>query len=48
MNVLLCCQNTAQSYKICLDLVEESESKEHVIPKRANCFAIALSLRQVS
>ncbi|XP_003965348.2 pentatricopeptide repeat-containing protein 2, mitochondrial isoform X1 [Takifugu rubripes] len=38
--------NTAESYKICLAFVEERQSKEHVIPKRAYCFAIALSLCQ--
>ncbi|CAF97112.1 unnamed protein product, partial [Tetraodon nigroviridis] len=38
--------NTAESYKICLALVEERQSKENVIPRRAYCFAIALALHQ--
>ncbi|KAJ0057113.1 hypothetical protein NL108_002027, partial [Boleophthalmus pectinirostris] len=39
--------NTPESYKICTTLIEESQSKGHLIPRQAYCFAIALALEQV-
>ncbi|XP_020777498.2 pentatricopeptide repeat-containing protein 2, mitochondrial [Boleophthalmus pectinirostris] len=38
--------NTPESYKICTTLIEESQSKGHLIPRQAYCFAIALALEQ--
>ncbi|KAM4635743.1 pentatricopeptide repeat-containing protein 2, mitochondrial [Polymixia lowei] len=38
--------NTPESYKICITLIEEGQTKGHSIPRHAYCFAVALALRQ--
>ncbi|XP_041825609.1 pentatricopeptide repeat-containing protein 2, mitochondrial [Melanotaenia boesemani] len=38
--------NTAESYRICSAVIEEQQSKGHVIPRHAYCFAVALALRR--
>nr|XP_046230625.1 pentatricopeptide repeat-containing protein 2, mitochondrial isoform X1 [Scatophagus argus] len=38
--------NTPESYRICSALMEEGQTKEHLIPRHAYCFAVALALRQ--
>ncbi|KAM9338325.1 pentatricopeptide repeat-containing protein 2, mitochondrial [Symphorus nematophorus] len=38
--------NTPESYRICIALIEEGQTKEHFIPRHAYCFAVALALRQ--
>ncbi|XP_041667212.1 pentatricopeptide repeat-containing protein 2, mitochondrial isoform X2 [Cheilinus undulatus] len=39
--------NTAESYKICLALIEEGQTKGNFIPRQAFCFAVALAVRQI-
>ncbi|XP_037547696.1 pentatricopeptide repeat-containing protein 2, mitochondrial [Nematolebias whitei] len=38
--------NTADSYKNCIDLVEEHQTKGHIISRHACYFAVALALKQ--
>ncbi|XP_053724837.1 pentatricopeptide repeat-containing protein 2, mitochondrial [Synchiropus splendidus] len=38
--------NTREAYGICTDLMEDSHTKGHMIPKHAFCFTVALALRQ--
>uniref|UniRef100_A0A3Q3VTF6 Pentatricopeptide repeat-containing protein 2, mitochondrial n=1 Tax=Mola mola TaxID=94237 RepID=A0A3Q3VTF6_MOLML len=38
--------NTVDSYRICIALIEEGQTKGHFIPRHAYCFAVALALRQ--
>uniref|UniRef100_A0A3B4TXV4 Pentatricopeptide repeat-containing protein 2, mitochondrial n=2 Tax=Seriola dumerili TaxID=41447 RepID=A0A3B4TXV4_SERDU len=38
--------NTTDSYKICIALIEEGQTKGQFIPRHAYCFAVALALRQ--
>ncbi|XP_040915080.1 pentatricopeptide repeat-containing protein 2, mitochondrial [Toxotes jaculatrix] len=38
--------NTAESYKICIALIEEGQIKGYFIPRHAYCFAVALALRR--
>uniref|UniRef100_A0A4W5Q7I4 Pentatricopeptide repeat-containing protein 2, mitochondrial n=1 Tax=Hucho hucho TaxID=62062 RepID=A0A4W5Q7I4_9TELE len=38
--------NTPESYRICNALVEEGQTKGHMIPRHAYCFTVALALRQ--
>uniref|UniRef100_A0AAZ3NW96 Pentatricopeptide repeat-containing protein 2, mitochondrial n=1 Tax=Oncorhynchus tshawytscha TaxID=74940 RepID=A0AAZ3NW96_ONCTS len=39
--------NTPESYRICTALMEEGQTKGHMIPRHAYCFTVALALRQV-
>lgn len=41
-------QNTPESYRIFIALLEEAQTKGNFIPRHAFCFAVALALRQVS
>ncbi|XP_055791932.1 pentatricopeptide repeat-containing protein 2, mitochondrial isoform X1 [Salvelinus fontinalis] len=38
--------NTPESYRICTALMEEGQTKGHMIPRHAYCFTVALALRQ--
>uniref|UniRef100_A0A8C6URA1 Pentatricopeptide repeat domain 2 n=1 Tax=Neogobius melanostomus TaxID=47308 RepID=A0A8C6URA1_9GOBI len=38
--------NTPESFKICISLIEETQSKGRIIPRHAYCFGIALALQQ--
>uniref|UniRef100_A0A3Q2Q6X1 Pentatricopeptide repeat domain 2 n=1 Tax=Fundulus heteroclitus TaxID=8078 RepID=A0A3Q2Q6X1_FUNHE len=38
--------NTAESYRICMTLIEEEQTRGQFIPRHAYCFAVALALRQ--
>ncbi|XP_028457810.1 pentatricopeptide repeat-containing protein 2, mitochondrial isoform X3 [Perca flavescens] len=38
--------DTAESYRICTALIEEGQTKGHLIPRHAYCFAVALALRR--
>uniref|UniRef100_A0A665WYK8 Pentatricopeptide repeat-containing protein 2, mitochondrial n=1 Tax=Echeneis naucrates TaxID=173247 RepID=A0A665WYK8_ECHNA len=38
--------NTSDSYKICIALIEEEQTKGILIPRHGYCFAVALALRQ--
>ncbi|XP_013862061.1 pentatricopeptide repeat-containing protein 2, mitochondrial [Austrofundulus limnaeus] len=38
--------NTADSYRNCIDLIEEQQTKGCFIPRHAYCFAVALALKQ--
>ncbi|KAM9820834.1 pentatricopeptide repeat-containing protein 2, mitochondrial [Neosynchiropus ocellatus] len=38
--------NTPEAYSICTDLMEDSHTKGHMIPRHAFCFTVALALRQ--
>ncbi|KAK6305066.1 hypothetical protein J4Q44_G00238460 [Coregonus suidteri] len=38
--------NTPESYRICAALMEEGQTKGHMMPRHAYCFTVALSLRQ--
>ncbi|XP_038164595.1 pentatricopeptide repeat-containing protein 2, mitochondrial [Cyprinodon tularosa] len=38
--------NTAESYRICLSLIEEEQTKGQFIPRHAYCFAVALALKR--
>ncbi|MGH0122014.1 UNVERIFIED_CONTAM: hypothetical protein FKN15_007358 [Acipenser sinensis] len=40
-------QNTAESYRICTLILEETQSKGKHVPRQAFFFAIALALKQV-
>ncbi|MEQ2239323.1 hypothetical protein ILYODFUR_003264 [Ilyodon furcidens] len=38
--------NTAESYRICMSLIEEEQTRGQFIPRHAYCFAVALALRR--
>ncbi|XP_055731690.1 pentatricopeptide repeat-containing protein 2, mitochondrial-like [Salvelinus fontinalis] len=38
--------NTPESYRICTALIEEEQTKGHIMPRHAYCFTVALPLRQ--
>ncbi|XP_019937357.1 pentatricopeptide repeat-containing protein 2, mitochondrial isoform X2 [Paralichthys olivaceus] len=38
--------NTTESYRICTALIEDGQTRRHLIPRHAYCFAVALALRQ--
>ncbi|MEQ2174557.1 hypothetical protein GOODEAATRI_009080, partial [Goodea atripinnis] len=45
--VLFVAQNTAESYRICMSLIEEEQTRGQFIPRHAYCFAVALALRRL-
>ncbi|XP_063334272.1 pentatricopeptide repeat-containing protein 2, mitochondrial isoform X2 [Pelmatolapia mariae] len=39
--------NTAETYQICITLIEEEQTRGQFIPRHTYCFAVALALRRV-